>query len=235
MLLPDDIDCASRSLLFASMPEDLRTTLMERSVVRNHPHGASLFLQGEPAHHVYVVLWGWVKLFRIAHGGTEAIVGVFTRGQSFAEAVAFRDDVYPVNGEAVTDCRLLQLRAGIVLEMMKYRPEIGTAILSATFQHLHELVGQVEQLKAQTGAQRVAEFLLQLCRVEAGSCTVTLPYDKVLIAGRLGIKPESLSRAFVRLGDAGVTIRQNHAMIADIARLRDFVEQDRAEFWRKAQ
>jgi len=115
------------------------------------------------------------------------------------------------------------------------RPELGTAILAATFQHLHELVGQVERLKAQTGAQRVAEFLLDLCPADAGSCTVTLPYDKVLIAGRLGIKPESLSRAFARLREAGVTVRQNHAAIADINGLREFVEQDRADFWRKAQ
>jgi hypothetical protein len=47
---------------------------------------------------------------------------------------------------------------------------------------------------------------------------VTLPYDKVLIAGRLGMKPESLSRAFARLKDQGVTISQNVAEIDDVGR-----------------
>ena len=116
-----------------------------------------------------------------------------------------------------------------------HRPEIARAMLSATFLHLRQLVEQIEQLKAQTGAQRVAQFLLQLCDVDTGGCTVTLPYDKPLIAGRLGIKPESLSRAFTRLRDTGVQIDHNHALIADVARLRDFVEQDRADFWRRAQ
>jgi len=231
----EDIICASRSVLFSSMPQDLCRVLIEQGVVRNYPRGASLFLQGEPAQHLYVVLGGWVKLFRIAQSGSEAVVGVFTRGQSFAEAVAFREDAYPVNAEAVTDCRLLQLRASLVLEMMIHRPEIARAMLSATFLHLRQLVEQIEQLKAQTGAQRVAEFLLQLCDVDTGGCTVTLPYDKTLIAGRLGIKPESLSRAFTRLRDTGVRIDQNHALIGDVARLREFVEQDRAEFWRRAQ
>jgi len=231
----DDIDCASQSILLGSMPEDIRESLIARSTVRDVPRGVSLFLQGEPARHVFVVISGWVKLFRITATGEEAIVGVFTRGQSIAEAVAFRNDVYPVNGEAVTDCRLLQLRAGIVLEMMKSRPELGTAILAATFKHLHELVEQIEQFKAQTGAQRVAEFLLDLCSTDHGACTVTLPYDKVLIAGRLGIKPESLSRAFTRLREAGVTVKQNHAAIGDVERLRAFVAQDRADFWRRAQ
>ena len=71
--------------------------------------------------------------------------------------------------------------------------------LASTFTHLHSLVSQLEQRKAQTGAQRVAEFILEFCEVEKGGCVVTLPYDKVLIAGRLGMKPESLSRAFAKL------------------------------------
>jgi len=51
---------------------------------------------------------------------------------------------------------------------------------------------------------------------------VTLPYDKNLIAGRLGMKPESLSRAFAKLRAQGVTVRQNHAAIADVERLQSY-------------
>ena len=61
----------------------------------------------------------------------------------------------------------------------------------------------VEQLKAQTGVQRVAEFLASLTTADAGTCTIALPYDKSLIAGRLGLKPESLSRAFAKLRSSG--------------------------------
>ena len=118
---------------------------------------------------------------------------------------------------------------------MRSRPEVCTAILASTFKHLHALVGQIEQLTAQTGAQRVAEFLLELCPVPEGPCAVTLPYDKVLIAGRLGMKPESLSRAFARLRGTGVKITQNHAAISDVARLRAYVEEDRATAWSRAQ
>ena len=89
----------------------------------------------------------------------------------------------------------------------------------------------MEQLKAQTGAQRVAEFLLDLAPCESGTCTVTLPYDKVLIAGRLGLKPESLSRAFHKLRDKGVRINQNHALIDNVMSLRDYAEEDPARAW----
>lgn len=222
-------------MLLASMPEDVVDTILARSEIRTFDRGATIFLQGEPAQSVFIVLEGWAKLFRVTQNGAEAIVGVFTKGRSFGEAVAFRSDLYPVAAEAVTDCRLMQVRASIILDMMKSRPEVCTAILASTFKHLHSLVAQIEQLTAQTGAQRVAEFLLELCPVTEGPCAVTLPYDKVLIAGRLGMKPESLSRAFARLRGSGVNITQNHAAISNVARLRDYVEEDRATAWSRAQ
>lgn len=108
------------------------------------------------------------------------------------------------------------------------------AIVSSTFRHLHSLVGQVEQLKAHTGAQRVAEFLLELTDCQSGSCTITLPYDKTLIAGRLGMQPPSLSRAFNRLEPQGVKISQNLATIADVGKLREYTQDDRSAPWRRA-
>ena len=193
--------------------------------------GETVFLQGEPADCVFVVLEGWVKLFRIAPTGAEAVVGVFTRGGGFGEAPAFRAETYPVNAEAVTDCRLLHMPASSLLERMRSHPEVALAMIAATFHHLQALVREIEQLKGQNGAQRVAEFLISLCATAEGACTVTLPYDKTLIAGRLGMKPESLSRAFARLRDAGVRVRQNKAAILDVARLRDLAEEDRAAAW----
>ena len=64
---------------------------------------------------------------------------------------------------------------------------------------------------------------------------MTLPYDKTLIAGRLGMKPESLSRAFARLRELGVRVKQHHAAIADVGRLREYVEEDKVAPWSRAQ
>ncbi|MFD1807248.1 helix-turn-helix domain-containing protein [Gemmobacter lanyuensis] len=126
---------------------------------------------------------------------------------------------------------LIRIDADTFMRQIRESPEIAISMLSSTFVHLQGLVAQVEALKAQSGAQRVAEFLLELAECEQGACEVLLPYDKVLIAGRLGMKPESLSRAFAKLREQGVTIRQNVAVIANIAQLRDFAEEDPALAW----
>jgi CRP-like cAMP-binding protein len=234
MLTKPDRARAVGSLLLSGLPEDVRDALLAEARVIAPDRGAVLFLQGEAPRSAFVVLDGWVKLFRIAPGGTEVVVNCFTTGQSFAEPVVLQDAPYPVSAEAVTDCRLLAIRGGALRELMTRRPEVVPAVMAAMFRHLHGLVGQIEALKAQSGAQRVAHFLLDLCACEAGACEVTLPHDKTLIAGRLGMKPESLSRAFGRLGRKGVAIRQNHALIDDVARLRAYAEEDPADAWTRA-
>lgn len=234
MIHAQDRDTARASLLLKNMPDAAAERLLDGARVRDFRRGETLFVQGEKATNVHIVLEGWVKLYRLAANGNEAVVSVFARGQSFGEAVAFRDQDYPVSAEAVTDCRLLQLSARAFITLMKEEPELCVSLLSSIFMHLHELVNQVERLKAKTGAQRAAEFLLDLCAAETGSCMVTLPYDKVLIAGRLGMKPESLSRAFSKLRNVGVRITKNHASIDDIERLRLYAEKDRTETWGKA-
>lgn len=222
---------ARNSLLIRSLPEQRIDELLSHAIWKSYDRGETLFLQEEEARAIHVVLEGWVKLFRMSPTGAEAVVSVFTRGESFGEAVALRNLPYPVSAEAVTNCEVMHIPSHIFASLMKEDPEIGLSILASTFNHLHSLVAQLEQLKAQTGAQRVAEFLLNLCTCEQGECEVVLPYDKTLIAGRLGMKPESLSRAFSRLKPAGVQIKRNHAEIADIEVLRDYAESDPAESW----
>jgi CRP-like cAMP-binding protein len=225
---------ARQSLLLRSLPEPVVEDLLATSVSRACARGETVFLQGQDAHTIYVVISGWVKLYRVAPNGSEAVVQVFTRGHSFGEAVALRGHTYPVSAEAVTDCTLLAIPSRSLLSMLRREPELSAAIIAATFQHLHELVTQVEQMKSQTGAQRVADFLCRLCSCDSGSCVVTLPYDKVLIAGRLGMKPESLSRAFAKLKKVGVHVSRHHARIDDITALHDYAESDPAEAWSKA-
>lgn len=232
-MIPEYEHIARSSLLLKGAPPEAASAVLATARVRTFDRGATIFLQGERANAIYIVADGWVKLYRISPSGAEAVVGVFTKGSSIGEAVALRSDVYPVAAEAVTDCTLIRIDADTVLNLIRQSPEIAVSILSATFLHLHSLVAQVEQLKARTGAQRVAEFLLDLASCENGSCEVVLPYDKALIAGRLGLKPESLSRAFAKLRDHGVTIKLNHAKIDDVAALRELAEEDPALAWSK--
>lgn len=218
---------ASSRLLKGAAPATV-ARLAEAGKLHAYARGAMMFIEGEPANAFGIVAEGTVKLFRMSPGGTETVVQVFSQGESFAEAAALRRGRYPVSAAAATDCSVLWFEAERLRQLVRDDPEIALAIMASTFLHLHELVNQVEQLKSRKSVQRVAGFLVQLTGQADGACTVRLPYDKALIASQLGIKPESLSRTFVRLRDHGVTIRANEADIADVARLRALRDEDEA-------
>ncbi|SFJ41683.1 Crp/Fnr family transcriptional regulator [Celeribacter neptunius] len=227
----DIASIAKNSLLLKNAPAQLVDPLLEGARVTQHARGETIFIQDDPADAIYIVARGWIKLYRIAANGSEAVVGTFTNGHSFGEAVALRSDRYPVSAEAVTECELIAINAHTLIRLLESNPKIAISMLTATYAHLHNLVDQVEQLKSRTAPQRVAEFLLELSDCDDGGCTVTLPYDKMLIAGRLGMKPESLSRAFAKLKEQGVKVRQNAAEITDVEALRAYVEEDPAAAW----
>jgi CRP-like cAMP-binding protein len=213
--------------MFSNLPTAALEAVLSSSRVRRHPRHTVLFEQGDPASEFYVVLEGWTKLFRITPGGDEAVVGTFTRGDCFGEAPCLSGGHYPVGAQTVTEARLLAIPADRIVAQIRLQPEIGLAMLASTSLHLRKLVDQIEELKARTGPQRLAEFLVGLAGPAEGFCTITLPYEKMLIAGRLGMKPESLSRAFQKLRGVGVSIDHDKVAIESVSRLADFAGRER--------
>ncbi|HEY9163336.1 MAG TPA: helix-turn-helix domain-containing protein, partial [Magnetovibrio sp.] len=52
----------------------------------------------------------------------------------------------------------------------------------------------------------------------------TLPMDKSLIAARLGMQPETFSRALAKLKSAGVENSGSDIVIQDVDQLRDIIK-----------
>lgn len=214
-----------RCILLSSLQQPHREALFAQSRLSHVERGRTIVLQGQPAHAFFLVVDGWVKLYRTAANGAEAVVATMTTGASFAVPVAIRGMNYPVSAEAATDCTLLEVPGAALRRLITTEPEVGIAVIAEVLQHLQGLVQQVETLKAHTGPERVAELLLELAPEEAREAIVVLPYDKSLIAARLGMTPESLSRAFARLRSLGLTVERNRARIRDVRALRAWLDE----------
>jgi len=210
--------------LFGAMPLDVVQSIVGNRAVRSYDKGTVLVQQSEAAESFFVVLEGWVKLFRITPDGSEAVVGVFRRGETFAEAAIFLGGRYPVSAEIVTNARLLRVDGETLRSRIHEQPDLALSMLASASYHLKFLVEQIEQIKLLSAPQRIADFLVRLCPVREGSCAVELPYEKTLIASRLGMKPESLSRALAKLRPLGVSVDREQVTIVDVHLLVNFVE-----------
>ena len=212
--------------IFEGLGREMLSRLLEQARVESWPRGSLLFRQDEPATHFYVILVGWVKLFRGSSGGQESVVHVFTRGESFAEAAIFAGGLYPVSATAADNARLLAVPAEPFLRVIETEPTVARNMLAAMSRHLRQLVTRLEQLNVQPAPQRVAAFLEGIAPDTDGEAELRLPVDKALIAARLGMQPETFSRALARLRRDGVETAGDRVWITDLARLREIAGAD---------
>jgi CRP/FNR family transcriptional activator FtrB len=84
------------------------------------------------------------------------------------------------------------------------------------------LVEQIKDLKLRSGSQRLGRWLLGLVDEHGGGELARLDLPKGLLAQRLGMTAESLSRAFSTLRGQGVAVQGSTVRIVDRGRLETF-------------
>lgn len=181
-----------------------------------------IFSQGDKADGFFLILDGWVKIYRITPSGEEAVVGLFARGESFAEAAVLQGAVYPASAEAASPLRALKIDSGRFLKAMETEPGLGAAMLGSVVSHTERLFEEIASLKLMSAPRRLADFLVRHAPLGARAANVVLPYEKTLLAGRLGMTPETLSRALATLRKLGVDVERDHVAIADLPVLAAF-------------
>ena len=222
-LAASDAALLARVPVFTGLSEDAIRHLTAEASVVSEPRGTVLFVQEEEATHFFVILDGWVKVFRQGAEGQETVIHIFSRGESFAEAAIFEAGDFPASAEVVEDARLLMIPARRFIQRLLERPEMFLTILAAVSRRMRFLIQQLEQRNAASTTERLARLLLQMCPDGSDPATVRLPTDKSLIAARLGMQPETLSRAFARLRKLGVTTRSSEVRIDNQELIRRFL------------
>jgi CRP-like cAMP-binding protein len=222
LLSNEDFETVCRTPLFEGLPQESLADLLEGASVRSYDDDSLLFSAGDRADCFFVVVDGAVRLFALNEDGSESIIEIVSAGASFAEAAMFASGRFPVNAEAMAGSRLLRIDAAMFLRRLAEDKASALKMLASIGRWQLRLMGELYHLKAQAPAQRLAWYILQLTDVDAGSVTVRLPYRKSLIASRIGIAPESLSRAMARLVEIGVKSRGDEVAIADVEKLRRF-------------
>ncbi len=212
--------------LFADLAEERVLDIIGPSQPVEFPRGKVIFQQGDAADWFYVVLQGWVKVFRVSEDGNEAVLGVFSKGDTIADAAMFLGKRYPASAQIVADTTMLRIDGARLRKCIHADPDIALCLLSSMSHHMKNLTDQVASMKLYHGPERVALFLLRLCPLPEGPAVISLPYEKSLVAARLGMQPESLSRALGKLRGIGVSVNQGHVVINDVAVLAKYANAD---------
>ncbi|MBI3525627.1 MAG: Crp/Fnr family transcriptional regulator [Betaproteobacteria bacterium] len=216
----------SRLPLFLELTSEQLSHIAAGTREKRLAKGEMLFQKGDPPRGLFIVVFGQIKLAFPSSQGNEKVVSIIGPRQSFGEAVMFMDRPYPVFAESLTDALLLHISKATVFELLERDTTFARSMLAGLSLRLHTLVHDVESYSLRSSTQRVIGYLLQHCELEdqrAAEKIVVLPTSKQVIASRLNLTPETLSRVFHELVEASlITVQGKRITIHDPQRLREF-------------
>lgn len=178
-----------------------RARLLDRAKPVALARGALLFAQDAPAEFLYLLLQGSIGLSTAEDGGA-TVVEILNAGDAFVIAAVMLGLPSPVAAVALAPTRLIAVPADEVRAAAAADPGLMHAAMEQMARQWRLMIDQVVDLKTRDATQRAARFLAR--RLAAARGAVELPEPRAAIAARLGMTPESLSRALHGLEDAGL-------------------------------
>ena len=206
-----------QSPLFRGIDPDFFPSMLRRlqADVRSYPKGSWIFLAGDPAERVGVVLDGDVQVVRENPTGSRTVLAPLTQGDFFGETFACAQmDLLPVSVLAITDCRIL---------LLDYRNAIRKSDASDGFSHLliENMLGilanknlwlnrRVQILSAGAIRKRLLCYLGMIA-AETGHRQFDIPLSRQALADFLAVDRSALSRELGDMQREGLLrYRQNH-------------------------
>lgn len=196
------IGLKTSGLLLGEASAAVRAALLAHATPVVLPRGATILMQDAPSDRLLVLLHGSVGLTSADSDGAATVVDIVTAEEALSIAAVMLRMPHPVTAIALTPCRLLSIAADDFREAAAADAGLMRAAMDQMARQWHRLMDQVVDLKTRDATQRAAGFLL--ARLPAGRSAVDLPESRGAIAARLGMTPESLSRALHGMEDAGL-------------------------------
>ena len=186
--------------------------------------------QNQPFTRFYIILDGWCAISKNNRDGQESILQILNQSEFLPEPELVSKDVCPFNVQSLTPVTLLMLPPNLVRNALQHSAAFMRNMLAASARRNQELRDHIEQLTLRSAEERVGRFMLQIrSQTNKRSLAVELPFDKLLIASYLGIKPETLSRTLQIFKERGFTVNRNHITAPDVEYLCNFCDSTLAD------
>jgi CRP/FNR family nitrogen fixation transcriptional regulator len=182
-----------------------------------------IFGEGEPADHVYKVLSGGVRTYRILRDGRRQIDEFHFAGGHFGIEAGSE---HRTTAEAITDATVLVARRVSLSDLSDQGGDVARQLLQLTVEGLRRTQDHVVLLGRKSACERVASLLLDLAERAGNPRTLDVPMSRQDMADYLGLTIETVSRTLTQLqGDGMIEIPTSRRIVLrNRAALADMVE-----------
>lgn len=184
-----------------------------------------LFSEGEILSEVNILVAGQVGAVHSRPGRNPNLLDVLQPIRPLCLPAALLGLPTPAGARTLTTVRLIVLPVAELQAVLRDVPAICQRFLDYSLQEAQCLAQEIYALKLRSSAQRLAGYLLSLAKEdELSPARFVLPYEKRLLAARIGCSQENLSRAFAALRQIGVETQRGTVILRSIPALREYAK-----------
>jgi CRP/FNR family transcriptional regulator, transcriptional activator FtrB len=222
----DDLDEMRALPLLAGIDPARAEALLRASFLQRFPAHVELAREGEPADFLHLVVEGHVEVFS-AYRDRETTVAVVGRGHCFIIAAVLLDRVYLKSARTLTPCRILMMPAELVRALFREEGAFAQSLSRELALAYRSVVKELKNQKLRSSLERLANWLLAQDGETGSTGRIDLPFDKKVLASRLGMAPEVLSRTFAALQAYKVVVRGSRIELGDVPALTALAQPSR--------
>lgn len=184
----------------------------------NYGKNQTIFLEGDPADYVGIVLSGEVWVVREDYLGGRSVLGSVGPGQLFGEAFACAGvEELPVSVVAATDCRVMLVSCKRVLTTCAgacgFHQLVIRNLLKVVAEKNLMLNRKMDITARKTTKEKLMAYLYDQARASR-SPSFTIPYDRQALADYLGVERSAMSAELGKLRREGkIEYRKNQFTI----------------------
>lgn len=216
---PDEIEAMRDQRIFAGVAPERVADMLRASFLQRFPAHVELVREGDPADFLHVVVEGKVEIFA-SYRDRETTVSVVGPGSCFITAAVVLDRVYLKSARSLTPARVLLIPAAAVRRCFHEDAAFARCLAEDLALAYRTVVKELKNQKLRSGLERLANWLIVTNDEIGGSSGFKLPFEKKVLAARLGLAPEVLSRSFATLATYKVRVNGSHIVIGDVEDLR---------------
>jgi CRP/FNR family transcriptional regulator, nitrogen fixation regulation protein len=156
---------------------------------------AEIYGEGEPANHLYKILSGTARTYKILSDGRRQVSGFHLTGDIFGLETG---DAHSLSAEAVSRCKVLVVKRSALVALAGRQYEVAREVWQVIGQELHRIQSH-SLLLIRTARERVAAFLLEMAERTSTGDVIEVPMSRQDIADYLGLTIETVSRTLTQL------------------------------------
>jgi len=199
-----------QTALFRDLEDPILELLLKGSAEKRLARDEILFLAGDEAAGLYVILEGSVRAFRTASDGREQVIHVEKAVTTIAEVPVFDNGAYPSTVAAEEESRVLFIAKEKVQAACLKHPQLAIAAARLFAWRLRQCAELVESLSLREVGQRLAQFLLEQAEKIGTASGTGISFRQQLthnqLAARIGTVREVVSRVMFRLQQQGLVV-----------------------------